>query len=85
MKLASKAVVLKSWVAILFACAFTVSCFAQYDAIHQASLDGDLDKVKVLLKANPELVSSTVSTWVDGFARSGVSWSQGCCGIASYQ
>jgi ankyrin repeat protein len=63
---------IKTWIAILFATgALTLSCFASYDEIHQAALDGDLDKVKVLLKANPDLVFSKVSTNDTYYARYG--------------
>jgi uncharacterized protein len=63
---------IKTWIAILFATgALTLSCFASYDEIHQAALDGDLDKVRVLLKANPDLIFSRVSTNDTYYARYG--------------
>lgn len=63
---------IKNWMAILCVTnALTLGCFAQYDAIHQAALDGNLDEVKILLKANPKLVFNKVSTNDTYYARYG--------------
>src|SRR6185312_8461130 len=63
---------LRNWIVVLFiACVMAANCFAQYDEIHLACLDGDLDKVKILVKANPKLVFSTISTNDTYWARYG--------------
>ena len=53
---------IKLWIAILFATSTLVFSSLAYDEIHQAAIDGNLDKVKSLLAANPSLVSSRVAT-----------------------
>lgn len=53
---------MKTCILILFTIfMLTFNCLA-YDEIHQAALDGNLDKVKALIEANPSLVSSRVPT-----------------------
>jgi ankyrin repeat protein len=62
---------IKNWFSILLTIFTLTFNSLAYDEIHQAALDGNLDKVKVLLEANPSLISSKISTNDTYYARYG--------------
>jgi ankyrin repeat protein len=62
---------IKIWISILFTTFTLTFSSLAYDEIHQAALDGNLEKVKALIEANPELISSKVSTNDTRYARYG--------------
>jgi ankyrin repeat protein len=60
---------IKTWITILVATGTLTFSSLAYDAIHQAALDGNLDKVKALLQDDPSLVFSKVPTNAPNYVR----------------